>query len=192
MEDLNELIARARTGDRDAMAQLYRAFAPGLLGFLQTQVRRREDAEDLLGETFLSAMRDLPRFEGDAGGFRGWIYRIATNRAIDYARRQIRRPEESLFGVEATPSDLDPAAEAITRSEHARLWRAVRDLPDEQRRVIALRLSGGLTAPEIAEVIGKRVGAVKALQHRALANLSRALGAEAYPVTAALRLDERS
>src|SRR5437879_5979719 len=99
MEQLDELISRARTGEREAMAQLYSAFAPGLLSFLQTQVRRREDAEDLLGETFLSAMRDLRRFEGDSGGFRGWMYRIATNRAIDHARRSRRRPEEPLAGA---------------------------------------------------------------------------------------------
>ena len=177
MEDLADALARARAGERDAMAHLYRAYAGPLLSYLATQVRRREDAEDLLGEVFLSAMRDLSSFDGEIGGFRAWLYRIATNRAIDLARRNARRPEDPLILVAERPAADDPAAEAFDRLERERLWRAVMGLPDAQREVLALRLAGGLSAPEIADVLGKPVGAVKSLQHRALANLTKALGA---------------
>ncbi|TMK54985.1 MAG: sigma-70 family RNA polymerase sigma factor [Actinobacteria bacterium] len=100
MSDLEDALERARAGDANGMAELYRAYAAPLLAYLVTQVRRREDAEDLLGEVFLSAMRDVSRFDGNIGGFRAWLYRIASNRAVDLARRNARRPEEPLAVAE--------------------------------------------------------------------------------------------
>ena len=188
--DLQDALARAQAGDRDAMAELYRAYAGPLLAYLTTQVRRREDAEDLLGEVFMSAMRDVKRFEGNLSGFRAWLYRIASNRAVDLARRAARRPEDPLAAMVERPGEADPASEALGKVERERLWRAVMALPEAQRQVVAMRLAGGLSAAEIAEAVGKPVGAVKALQHRALVNLTKALGGP-YPGTASGRLEGR-
>jgi RNA polymerase sigma-70 factor (ECF subfamily) len=179
---LTEALARARAGDRGAMGDLYRAFSGSLFSYLLTQVRRREDAEDLVGQAFLDAMAAVARFEGDLSGFRAWIFRIGRNRAVDLARRRRRKPEIPFEGVEEAMEVADPEGEAIGRAERERLWRAVRDLPDAQREVITLRLAGGLTAAEIGRVVGKRAGAVKSLQHRALENLARALGARTQGV----------
>lgn len=190
MEHLQDELVRAQAGDQNAMAELYRVYAGPLLAYLSTQVRRREDAEDLLGEVFVSAMRDLGRFEGTISGFRAWLYRIASNRAVDLARMNARRPEEPLAVVVERPGDADPAAEALGRVDRERLWRAVKALPEAQRRVVAMRLAGGLSAAEIAEATGKPLGAVKALQHRALVNLTKALGGP-YPGAPARRLKER-
>ncbi|HJT37296.1 MAG TPA: sigma-70 family RNA polymerase sigma factor [Actinomycetota bacterium] len=190
MGDLADALGRAQAGDAGAMADLYRAYAAPLLAYLLTQVRRREDAEDLLGEVFLQAMRDVGRFRGDLSGFRAWLYRIASNRAVDLARRNQRRPEEPLALAIEQPAASDPAGEAMGRVDRERLWRAVMDLPAEQRKVVAMRLAGGLTAPEIAEAVGKPVGAVKALQHRALVNLTKAL-ATPYPAVAEGRFEPR-
>jgi len=181
---------RAQAGDAHGMADLYRAYSAQLLAYLATQVRRREDAEDLLGEVFLQAMRDVASFEGDVGGFRAWLYRIATNRAVDLARRNRRRPEEPLALAIEQPGSADPAGEALGRVDRERLWRAVTALPEAQRQVVAMRLAGGLSAPEIAKAVGKPVGAVKALQHRALVNLTKALGGP-YPGVLEGRLDSR-
>lgn len=188
MEHLEDALARAKDGERDAMAELYRAFAAPLLAYLNTQVRRVEDAEDLLGEVFIAAMRDLDSFEGDIGGFRAWLYRIATNRAVDLARRRARRPEEPMADEFDRPDAADPEGEAIGRVEREKLWAAVRALPDAQRQVVAMRLAGGLSSPEIAEALGKPLGAVKALQHRALVNLTKAL-ASPYPDERETRLE---
>jgi RNA polymerase sigma-70 factor, ECF subfamily len=190
MEHLQDALARAQAGDRDAMADLYRAYSGPLLAYLITQVRRREDAEDLLGEVFLSAMRDLDRFEGNLSGFRAWLYRIASNRAVDLARRNVRRPEDPLAIAVERPGDADPAGDALGRVDRERLWRAVMALPEAQRAVVAMRLAGGLSSREIAEALGKPVGAIKALQHRALANLTKALGGP-YPRVPGGRLNER-
>ena len=128
MEHLEDALARAQAGDTNAMAELYHAYAGPLLAYLMTQVRRREDAEDLLGEVFVSAMRDLGRFEGTISGFRAWLYRIASNRAVDLARLNARRPEEPLAVALERPGEADPAAEALGRVDRERLWRAVKAL----------------------------------------------------------------
>ncbi|MCA1833642.1 MAG: RNA polymerase sigma factor [Actinomycetota bacterium] len=179
--DLEAAIARARAGDKEAFADLYRAFASPLLSFLASRVRRRDDAEDLVAQTFLEAMRDIARFDGDAAGFRAWLFRIGHHRAIDLARRKDRRPEETLDAAENEPYPVLAEDEALDRVERALLWEAVQALPDEQRRVLVLRLGSGLSSAEIAEVVGKRTGAVKALQHRALVNLVKALGVSKAP-----------
>jgi RNA polymerase sigma-70 factor (ECF subfamily) len=181
MTEMETLISRARDGDPDAFGELYRAFASPLFSYLLTQTRRREDAEDLLGEVFLAAMRDLKDFTGDPAGFRSWLYRIATNRAIDLARRTKRRPEEPLAAIEEEVDPADLEADALANVERAQVRSAVMELPEEQRRVMVLRVVSGLTASEIAEVVGKRVGAVKALQHRALANLAKSLAGTGVP-----------
>lgn len=187
--ELDGVVVRAQAGDREAVGELYQALSAPLLSYLMSQVRRAEDAEDLLGQVFLDAMRDLGRFQGDASGFRAWLFRIAHNRAIDLARRLGRRAEVPLTDAEAVPEESDAEEQALEGAERERLWRAVRRLPPAQREVIALRLAAGLSSPEIAAALSKRVGAVKALQHRALENLAKALQA-AYPSKQHPRLNE--
>lgn len=173
--DLNAALTAARAGDPDGVAGLYRALASPLLSYLRTQVRRWDDAEDLLAQAFLEAVRDIRRFSGDAGGFRAWLFRIAHNRAIDLARRQSRSPEAPLEDAADRVAPERVEDEAMAAEERARLWGAVRALPPDQRAAVTLRLAGGLSSREIASVLGKRLGAIKALQHRALQNLARAL-----------------
>lgn len=183
---LDAAFRRARAGDRAAFETLYQQFAGPLLGYLVSQAGNRQDAEDLLAEVFLAALKDIHRIEGDAGGFKAWLYRVATNRAIDLARRSRRRTEEPLAEDLLDPVDLQEQVEAADRK--ARIWQAVMALPDEQRRVVAMRLTSDLPAAEIAAIVGKTPGAVKALQHRALVNLAKALGAP-YPDEPGERLE---
>jgi len=174
-DSLDEAVARAISGDGSAFDDIYRALSGPVFSYLATQVRRREDAEDLTGQVFLEAMRGVRRFSGDAAAFRGWLFRIAHNRAVDLARRVGRRPESPLEEAETVPDELEVEEWALSRVARARVWQAVQDLPEQQRRVVSLRLAAGLSAREIAEALGKRVGTVKALQHRALVTLARVL-----------------
>jgi len=172
---LEDAVARAIRGDGAAFDDIYRLLSGPIYSYLSTQVRRREDAEDLTGQVFLEAMRSVRRFSGDASAFKGWLFRIAHNRAVDLARRLGRRPEATLDEAESIPDLDDPEERAITRVAYQRIWLAVRALPEQQRRVVTLRLGAGLTAREIAEALGKRLGTVKALQHRALVTLAKSL-----------------
>src|SRR5258708_38574644 len=98
MEHPQAALARAQAGDKDAVAELYHAYAGPLLAYLITQVRRREDAEDLLGEVFVSAIRDLDRFEGTIGGVPAWVFPIRSN------------PAGGLAPLDAPPPDGPPPA----------------------------------------------------------------------------------
>jgi RNA polymerase sigma-70 factor (ECF subfamily) len=172
---LDDAVARAIAGDGRAFEEIYRALAGPVFSYLSSQVRRREDAEDLTGQVFLEAMRGVRTFKGDASAFKGWLFRIAHNRAVDLARRLSRRPEATLDEAEGLPDLIETEERAIAGVQQSRVWAAVRALPEQQRRVITLRLGAGLSAREIAAALGKRVGTVKALQHRALVTLSKTL-----------------
>jgi len=172
---LDDAVSRAIAGDGSAFDEIYRVLSGPVYSYLATQVRRREDAEDLTGQVFLEAMRGVRGFKGDASAFRGWLFRIAHNRAVDLARRLARRPETALDEAESVPDLLATEDRALTSVAYARVWQAVQKLPEQQKRVIVLRLAAGLSSREIAEALGKRLGTVKALQHRALVTLAKTL-----------------
>lgn len=156
--------------DRGA-AGLYRALAPAVLGYLRAQ--RARDPEDLLGEVFLQVTRDLPRFKGDASRLRSWVFSIAHNRLIDDGRRRAARPQSADATVPELPA---PEGEA---SLDPTLVRALGDLTSDQREVVFLRFIADLSLADVARITHRRVGAVKALQARALENLSQAVSRDA-------------
>ena len=151
-------------------AELYRALAPAVLGYLRSQ--RAPDPEDLLGEVFLQVARDLPRYRGDEDGLRPWVFAIARHRLLDARRRASRRPVPSHEGL---PEVADPRGESVDPVDPG-LAAAVAQLTPEQREVVALRFIADLSLEEVARLTGRKAGAVKAMQHRALAQLARILG----------------
>ena len=168
--------------ERPNAAQLYRALAPAVLGYLRSQ--RVPDPEDVLGDVFLSVARDLGRFSGDDAALRRWVFSIAHNRAMDAHRRAAKQrsaleaermaagsgsPEAGSSGAAPRPPDpLDPE-----------LVEALATLSPDQREVVVLRFVADLPLEAVARITGRRVGAVKALQHRALENLRKAVSSGA-------------
>ncbi len=159
--------------DRSAAA-VYRELAPAVLGYLRSQ--QVPDAEDVLGQVFLHVARDIGRFSGDDAARRRWVFAIAHNRAMDAHRRATRDRaglELELSAPGATwkgsePADpFDPALAA-----------ALAALSPAQREVIVLRFVADLSLDSVAEITHRRVGAVKALQHRGLEILRRAVSLE--------------
>ena len=150
-----------------AAGQAYRWLAPAVLGYLRAQ--RAPDPEDLVGEVFLQVARDLPRFRGDDDALRRWVFTIAHNRLLDARRREGRRPPPAHgplpdLASPAAPDPLDPELVA-----------ALSTLTPEQREVVVLRFVGDLSLEDVARITRRKVGAVKALQHRALEMLARQL-----------------
>ena len=154
---------RRHAARRDA-GDVYRSLAPAVLGYLRAQ--RAADAEDLLGEVFLQVVKDLHRFRGDDAALRRWVFTVAHHRVVDEGRRARRRPALS----EGPVPDL-PTAEADTAFDPA-LVGALAQLTAEQRDVVVLRFVADLPIDAVATLTRRSPGAVKALQHRALAVLA--------------------
>jgi RNA polymerase sigma factor (sigma-70 family) len=174
-ERFGSLLAAARDGDEGAWKELFDELAPLVLGYLRAN--GAPDAEDVLGETFLQVARDISTFEGDESGFRSWVFTIAHHRLIDARRHSARRPVELAAEPPEPRGRADDAAEeALERIGSERVQRILASLSEDQRVVLLLRLVADLSVEDVARAIGKRPGAVKALQRRGLAAVKRALG----------------
>jgi RNA polymerase sigma-70 factor (ECF subfamily) len=172
-----EILAAARTGAEWAWTTIYRDLAPVVLGYLRA--RRANEPEDLLGEVFLQVARDLPRFDGDERDFRAWAFVIAHHRLVDEGRRRARRPVEPATEVAVeTPDPDDVETQVLSGAAADRVRRIIGELAPDQRDVLLLRVLGELTVDEVASVVGKSPGAVKALQRRGLAAIKTMLSKE--------------
>jgi RNA polymerase sigma-70 factor, ECF subfamily len=173
-------LAGARRREPAAVSRVYTAYAPALFRFFLAAVGDRPTAEDLTGDVFKSAIEDLPRFRGPVEALGGWLFRIARHDLSDYRRRQVRnlvQPLEDLLEEAAAAGGaVDPEELALDRVEGHRVLAALRQLTSDQREVLLLRLVADLTAPQVAGILHKSTEAVKALQHRGLASLTRVLG----------------
>ena len=176
-EDFPQTLQAARAGSEWAWASVYRDLAPTVLGYLRG--RGAHDAEDVTGEVFLQIVRDLHRFAGDERAFRAWVFVIAHHRLVDEGRRRARRPVESTAEVkEDERRSGNVEEEALDRVAADRVCRIIERLSPDQREVLLLRVLGALTVAEVAEVLGKSQGAVKALQRRGLEAVKRELSQE--------------
>jgi RNA polymerase sigma-70 factor (ECF subfamily) len=168
------LLEAAKAGSDWAWADIYDGLAPTVLGYLRG--RGAFDPDDLLGETFLHAVRNVERFEGDESGFKGWLLAIARHRLIDDFRYNSRRPSLPVTDdelVEMAGVVRDAADVAIESVEVQGVLKAIRRLSPDQQDVLLLRLVAGLSLDEVAQIVGKRLPAVKALQRRGIASLKR-------------------
>ena len=176
-----KILDDARAGDEGAWRALYDDLAPPLGAYFQ--VRGAPDPDDLVGDVFLQLARNVADFHGDEGAFRGWTFLVARHRLSDDRRRRRRRPTTS-FG-DAGPPDAaattDVEGQALDRAELEALAPLLRELTPDQREVLALRVVADLSVEDVARVLGKRAGAVKQLQRRALATLHRAVEGRDLP-----------
>ena len=175
-----DVAAGARAGDAAALEQVYRLLVGPLTSYLRSQVGDPDAAADLAQEAFVDLVRRCRTLEGGPREIRSWLYRAARNKAIDRSRYRSRRPETLTDEVPDAPSASpgpETVADAADRATSVR--RLLASLPADQCQVLTLRFLGELTAPEVAAVMGRTEGAVRALQHRGVAALGRALRAGA-------------
>lgn len=168
----HDLIARTQQGDAAALSVIYDQYAEKIYVYFYHRLGDRQLAEDLTGDVFVRMVEaaDTPRFADTS--LSGWLYRIAHNRLVDHFRQQ--REEVELF--EGIPMQGEgPAVTAERKLAQDRLRQAMDGLTEDQRQVIVLRFGEGLTAREVAEIMGKKENAIWQLQHRALNGLRRTL-----------------
>ena len=168
MASEQQLVAAAQRDPR-RFAELYDAHFDRIYAYAVTRVRDRAAAEDITSEVFHQALRNLAKFEWRGVPFSAWLYKIASNAIADRAVTQAREwgtPREE-------PTDCGDQAEIESRAAMRGL---MRDLPDDQRRVIEMRFVEERSIREIAKELSRSEGAVKQLQFRALQNLRDRLG----------------
>jgi RNA polymerase sigma factor (sigma-70 family) len=176
-EDLGPLVDAAREGSVAAFERIYRALAAPVLSYLRWH--RVSDPEGLTNDVFAQVHRKLGSFQGDEQGFRSWVFTIAHHRMIDDRRRSQRQPTvDGDVDVEEHRStgDVEDDAFAVLGSDRVRELLEV--LSADQRAVVLLRVVADLSVEEVARILGKREGAIKALQHRAMGALRRHLARE--------------
>ena len=176
----------ARQGDREAVSRIYQAYAQPLTRYFVSNTGDRYTAEDLVSKVFEAAIRSLPSFRGPVEALGGWLFRIARHDLLDWRRSQGRQRTEPLHDrldeVARAEFVYDPQDLAVRRVDGDRMLALIRQLSPDQQQVLTMRLVANLPINEVAEAMGKSVGAVKALQHRALASLAR-ISAASWPAT---------
>ena len=171
-DTFDPVLEAARVGAEWAWRALYRDTAPDLARYARAS--RVPDPENIVGEVFLRAVRGVASFEGDERAFRAWLFTLTRHRIIDEHRKLVRRGTEVLpvtVLAEIAGGDAEAEAMRLLAEDHVRSILA--RLTPDQRDVLLLRILGGLTIEEVATVVGKRPGAVKALQARGLASVRR-------------------
>jgi len=167
------VLLAAQADDEDAFARLWRDLHPQVLRYLQVVVGQA--AEDVASDAWAGVARDIDRFDGDEVSFRAWVFMIARHRAVDWRRREERRPAVPLplEAMEESVAPDDPARDVIDALSTEAALELIATLPPKQAEVVALRAIGGLDVAQVAEIIGKRPGAVRVLAHRGLQKLAR-------------------
>ena len=171
--DVRSLVERAQVGDGEALEELYVIHFDRIYSYLHLNVGNRHDAEDLTTQTFLKMLEAIGRFRWQAVPFSAWLFRIAHNLAIDHfrARRRVQSEDE----VPEPPGQEESSAEeqAMDSIGQAGMLALIERLSAEQRQVLTLKFLFGFANAEVAGILGKTEGAVKSLQHRALASLQK-------------------
>lgn len=177
LSDEAVLIQKAKDFDSEAWAQIYRRYYPKIYAYLHYRVGDVDLAEDITANVFLHAVERIKSFTYRGFPLSSWLYRIAHNQMVDHFRRKAKvatKPltEELLAKRGGVHEEMEGA---LVRED---LSSALKNITEEQQQVVLLKFFGGLSNAEVARIIRKPEGAVKALQHRALASLRRILGTE--------------
>ena len=171
--NVRDLVERGKHGDREALEELYLLHFDRIYSYLHMSVGNRHDAEDLTTQTFLKMLEAIGRFEWKAVPFSAWLFRIAHNLAMDHFRATRRvQPEED---VPEPPGSEEASAEhhALYAIGRASMIELIQGLSPEQRQVLTLKFVFNFANADVAAILGKTEGAVKSLQHRALASLQK-------------------
>ena len=166
-------LKKAGSLDRDTLGGIYDEFHPLLYSYIYRRVGDVEVARDLTADVFRRFLQATANGNGPNEQLRAWLYRVAHNIVIDHYRRRPQQGQPLMERLASGEAGPDSAAEHRLQCEVVRS--AMKQLTDDQQQVIALKFLEGLTNDEVAHITHKSVGAVKALQHRALAALRRQL-----------------
>ncbi|HUZ77640.1 MAG TPA: sigma-70 family RNA polymerase sigma factor [Chloroflexota bacterium] len=176
---VGDLVDRSSKGSGEAFGQLYQLYVDRIYNYIYYKTGHSVDAEDLTEQVFIKAWEAIGRFRPEGKPFAAWLFKVARNVVIDHYRT--RKSNTDLSEVmAAAAADGDPEDAAQKQATRQLLMSAVRRLTDEQQQVILLKFIDGMDNAEISATMGKKEGAIRALQYRALLALQRILQDEQY------------
>lgn len=167
------LVNKARTGDKDALTELYGVFREKIYRYVFFKCGNHADAEDITNEVFLRMIQSIANFQWKGIGFSSWLFKIASNLVIDYYRNKSRRNIESIEKRDYIgETNWEQISEFLdNRDLFQAIYKDTEDLTDLQKEVVNLRFVGDLSLKETAEAMSKNVNSVKAIQHAAIKKL---------------------
>ena len=172
MQDERSLVRRAQKFDQEAFAQLYERHFDKIYRYTALKIGNYADAEDMTQQVFIKSLQSISSYKWRDIPFSAWLFRIAHNQVVDYLRKKSRQPTASLDNVLAI-SDSNPQQTTEDRLSTEQLMSATRKLTPVQQEVISLRFAGEMPIAQVAEIMGKSPGAIKALQHSAIVALRK-------------------
>jgi len=184
-DDERELVVRAKT-EPEAFGELYRRYVERIYGYHYRHTSNHADAEDLTSRTFFRALRSMAGYRETGAPFQAWLYRIAHNLLVNWYRDHGNHPTLSLDVDEPATeirmtalqsAALTPEVWVATAESREMLRSAIAVLPEDRKTLIFLKFFEQMSNAEIAEVLGKTEGAIKALYHRTLIHLRRTMEA---------------
>jgi RNA polymerase sigma-70 factor (ECF subfamily) len=170
---IRDLVERAQLGDRSALEELYLIYFDRIYSYLHMSVGSRHDAEDLTTQTFVKMLESIGRFRWRSVPFSAWLFRIAHNLAMDHFRARRRWQPEEEIPEPAGTEENSAEEQALASIGDASLLELIARLSPEQRQVLTLKFVFRFSNGEAAAILDKTEGAVKSLQHRALASLHK-------------------
>ncbi|MGN9843797.1 sigma-70 family RNA polymerase sigma factor [Nonomuraea sp. H19] len=176
-DDVRTLVLDAKSGSTESFGTLYDRYVDLVYRYIYFRVGSHQLAEDLTSETFLRALRRISDFTWQGRDFGAWLVTIARNLVADHfksGRYRLEIPTGEIIDVPLDGSHI-PENAVVTAIINDRVLRAVRELNPEQQECVVLRFLHGLSLAETALIMGKKSGAIKALQFRAVRALARAL-----------------
>ena len=180
MQEEQSLIRRAQQRDPVALTQLYEENFDKIYRYIVLKIGDRTEAEDMTQQVFLNALQSISSYKWKGMPFTSWLYRIAHNQVVDYFRKKSKHATVPLDESLPIPAvDGDPKYTVERKIEMETVVMATKKLTQSQQEVISLRFASELSIAEVAGVMGKSEGAVKALQHSAIAALRKVLAPEA-------------
>ena len=168
-----DLVVRAKAADHQALTTIYERYSPAIYRYIYYRVGDAEMAEDIRADVFVRMLEGMGRYEDRGWPLSAWLYRIAHDRTIDTLRRRRSRPQLPLEAWNGTEDG--PETTFDVQLDREELHRTIDQLTDDQRLVIRMRFLQEMTVQEVADAMGRSLGAIKALQHRGIIALARQL-----------------
>lgn len=169
LERLQQILLKAQSGKEEALTQLYNHYHTRVYNFIYYRVSHKESAEDLTEEVFIKIFRNLPNLQ-QMGAFEGWLFQIARNLVIDYYRS--KKNNVPLEEIENTLEYETNIVDVVNlQTEQKLLIKIMKELTAEQQQVVKMKFIEELDNETIAKIMNKNEGAIRVIQHRAIAKL---------------------